>query len=547
MSARTRLSRLAAVATGLVLLATTAACSSSSAPSGGSGDGSPVSGGEVTYLVDQTQLTLDPGVSPATVTGLVGRTIFDSLVVQSGPTEFKPWLATRWEISADGREYTFDLKPGVTFTDGTPFDANAVKATFEHIVNPASKSQYAASLIAPFESATVVNDSIVKITLTQPFRPFLQALSTPYLGIQSPKALALPASDYRPIGTGPFSFVSWEQQKDITLTRNPAYTSAPSNASHTGPAYLQTLRFNYVPEDATRYGALTSGQVQGTASVPPNRVGSLQSNDRFRVLKTELPGVNYNLFLNVKNGPTSDPLVRRAVQSAIDIPALVRTVYAGQYAAARSSLSPTTPDYDAAAESALPAYDPEKAKALLSQAGWTDTDADGYRTRDGRELTLTWPFLALINRDQRDVLGQAIQAEAKKVGIRIDRPNLDAGTYGNAVLKGDYNILDSSNARADADILRFSFASDQTFPQGGANVAQSSSPELDGWLHEAARTTDAAVAARDYALAQADVLRNGYLLPGYVMTSFVGTSSALRGVAFDVQGIAQFYGAWLAT
>jgi len=548
LSARLRLSRLAAAATGLVLLASAAACSSSGDAAGGAAPaaGNPVSGGEVTYLVDQTQLTLDPGVSPTTVTGLIGRTIFDSLVVQSGPTEFKPWLATKWDLSADGREYTFTLKSGVKFTDGTPFDAAAVKATLEHIVDPATKSQYAASLIAPFESATVVDPSTVKVTLKQSFRPFLQALSTPYLGIQSPKALALPAAEYKPVGTGPFSFVSWEQQKDVTLTRNPDYTSAPPNASHTGPAYLQTLKFNYVPEDATRYGALTSGQVQGTASVPPNRIGSLQSNDKFRVLKTELPGVNYNLYLNTKNGPTSDPLVRQALQAAVDIPALVNTVYAGQYTAARNALSPTTPDYDKAAESSLQAFDVEKAKSLLDQAGWTATNADGIRTKDGQELKLSWPFLALINRDQRDVLGQAIQAEAKKVGINIDRPNLDAGTYGDSVLKGNYQILDASNTRADADILRFSFASDQTFAQGGANVSQSSSPELDGWLNEGARTTDAAVAARDYAQAQAEVLKNGYLLPGYVMTTFVGVSSALQGVSFDTQGIAQFYGAWLA-
>lgn len=546
MSARKPLIRLAAAAAGVILLATGAACSSNDTSGGDGGGGDPVSGGEVTYLVDQTQLTLDPAVSPATVTGLVSRTIFDSLVVQSGPTEFTPWLASKWAVSADGREYTFDLKSGVTFTDGTPFDAAAVKATLDHVVNPASKSQYAASLIAPFESATVVDDLTVKVTLSRPFRPFLQALSTPYLGIQSPKALALPPAEYKPVGTGPFAFVSWAQQKDITLTRNPGYTSPPANAPHTGAAYLQTLKFNYVPEDTTRYGALTSGQVQATASVPPNRVGSLQSNGKFRVLRTELPGVNYNLFLNVKAGPTGDPLVRQALQAAIDVPALVGSIYAGQYTPARNVLSPTTPDYDDAAAAALQGFDPAKAEDLLDKAGWTGKNEAGYRTKDGQELTLTWPFLALINRDQRDVLGQAIQAEAQKVGIRIDRPNVDAGTYADSVLNGTYNILDSSNARADADILRFMFASGSTFAKGGANVSLSDSPQLDGWLDEAAATSDTAVAAQNYALAQADVLKNGYLLPGYVPTSLVGTTSALQGITFDPQGIAQFYGAWLA-
>lgn len=545
MSARKTPFRLAAAVAGLILLATAAACSSKQA-SGDSGDGNPVSGGEVTYLVDQTQLTLDPAVSPATVTGLVSRTIFDSLVVQSSPTTFAPWLATSWDVSADGRDYTFHLKSGVKFTDGTPFNAAAVKETLDHVVNPASKSQYAASLIAPYQSATVVDDSTVKVTLSTPFRPFLQALSTPYLGIQSPKAIALPAAEYKPVGTGPFSFVSWTQQKDITLVRNPDYASPPSNAPHAGPAYLQTLKFNYVAEDTTRYGALTSGQAQGIAAVPPNRVASLQSNGKFRVLKTELPGANYNIYFNVKTGSTSDPLVRQALQAAINLPALVDSVYAGQYVAARNPLSPTTPDYDRAAESSLQGFDLAKAKELLDQAGWTGTSAAGYRTKDGQELTLTWPYLALINRDQRDVLGQAIQAQAQKVGIRIDRPNLDSGSYTEKVLSGAYNILDTSNVRADADILRFSFATGSTFAKGGANLSLSASPELDAWLDEAAQTSDAAVAARDYAQAQAYVMKNAYLVPGYVQTSIVGTTSALRGITFDPQGIAQFYSAWLA-
>ena len=140
------LRRLALSAAGLTLLPTAAACSSSD--SADSGSEKPVAGGQVTYLVDQTQLTLDPAISPATVTGLIDRNIFDSLVAQTGPSEFKPWLAENWSISPDGRIYTFALKKGVKFTDGTAFDANSVKTTLDHVVDPKTKSQYAASLIA---------------------------------------------------------------------------------------------------------------------------------------------------------------------------------------------------------------------------------------------------------------------------------------------------------------------------------------------------------------------------------------------------------------
>lgn len=128
------------------LIVLLAACSSSNESSTNATDDQPARGGEVTYLVDQTQLTLDPAVSPAEVTGLITRNIFDSLVVQAGPTTFEPWLAEEWSVSKDGLTYTFDLKEGVTFSDGTPFDAAAVKATLDHVVDPKTKSQFAASL-----------------------------------------------------------------------------------------------------------------------------------------------------------------------------------------------------------------------------------------------------------------------------------------------------------------------------------------------------------------------------------------------------------------
>lgn len=544
MSASRILSRATAAVGALTLLTTLAACSSDDGQT--SVSEKPVSGGSLTYLVDQTQLTLDPGVSPAEVTGLIDRNIFDSLVVQSGPTTFEPWLAEKWDVSADGLTYTFDLKQGVKFSDGVAFDASAVKATLDHIVDPKSKSQFAASFIAPYKSSTVVDDSTIKIELSRPFRPFLQALSTPYLGIQSPQALEAPTSEYKPVGTGPFTFVSWTQQKDVTLQRNPDYNSPPANAAHAGAAYIDTLKFNYVAEDATRYGALTSGQAQAIGGVPPRRVDSLTSDDKLQVLRGPSPGINYSLFFNVKSPLTSDPLVRRAVQAAVDIPALVASVYSGEFAAAKNVLDPSTPDFDKEAAASLQTYDVAEAGRLLDQAGWTGRNKDGYRTKDGAELKLSWPYLALINREQRDVLGQAIQAEAKKAGIRIDRPNLDVGEYTERVFGGDYDILDTSNARADADVLRFSFSTESTLAKGGANVSLVSSPELDSWLDEASRTSDLQVAKEDYAKVQSYVLENALALPGYSAPYLLGAAANLRGVTFDVQGNARLYDAWLA-
>ncbi|SNT58717.1 peptide/nickel transport system substrate-binding protein [Streptosporangium subroseum] len=508
--------------------------------------GVPVAGGTLTYAVAGTQVSLDPAVAATAVTGLIDRNVFDSLVVQTDADSFGPWLAKEWKISGDGRTYTFTLREGVTFHDGTPLNAQAVKATLDHVVDPATKSAYAASLIAPYKSARAVSDLVVEITLSRPFTPFLQALSVPYLGIQSPAALAKPVADYKPVGTGPFSYVSWEKDKRVTLKGNPAYASPPGNATHAGAPRLEGLVFEFVSEDATRYGALTSGQVQAIAGVPPVNAEQLKKTPGFTLNARETPGLNYNLYLNQTRGPLRDVRVRRALSSAVNVGELIKNVYFGHYKAVRNPLSAITAAYDAAAEASLAGYDPAEAGRLLDEAGWKKGGPDGYRVKDGKALTLIWPFWAEGNKEQRDVLAEGIQAQAKLAGIKIDRPTVDTGAYvSDYLIGGGYDLIDVSFARPTPDVLRFAFASGNTYAKAGGNVALVDSPEIDRWVQEAAETADPATAVRDYASVQAKVLKEAYVLPLYTPVQLVGLSDKVRDVTFDAQTYPVFYGAWL--
>ncbi|WP_405085395.1 ABC transporter substrate-binding protein [Microbispora sp. NBC_01389] len=515
-------------------------------PSAGrAGAAGPVAGGTLTYALAGTQVSLDPAVAATAVTGLIDRNVFDSLVVQTGPATFGPWLATKWAVSGDGRTYTFTLRDGVTFHDGTPFTAEAVKATLDHVVDPATKSAYAASLIAPYEKSRVVDDHVVEVTLKRPFTPFLQALSVPYLGIQSPAALARPVADYRPVGTGPFSYVSWEKDKRVTLRRNAAYASPPAGASHQGAAYLDSLVFEFVPEDATRYGALTSGQVQAIAGVPPVDAGKLRSLGGFDFTAQETPGLNYNLYLNQTRGPLKDVRVRRALSAAVNVAELVKNIYFGQFPVARNPLSRTTAAYDATAESELASYDLAAAERLLDEAGWKK-GSDGYRVKDGRTLALTWPYWAEGNKEQRDVLAEGIQAQAKLAGIKIERPAVDTGAFvSKYLIGGEYDLVDVSFARPTPDVLRFAFASGNTYAKAGGNVALVDSPRIDTWVEAAAETSDPATAAKDYAAVQHEVLRQAYVLPLYTPVQLTAFSAKAHGVAFDAQTYPVFHGVWL--
>ncbi|MGW0574956.1 ABC transporter substrate-binding protein [Streptomyces sp. NPDC002920] len=517
---------------------------------GSGGDASksstPVSGGGLTFATDAVVDCLDPQVSPADITAVVDRNIFDSLVSLTPDGKFHPWLADKWTLSPDGKTYTFHLKSGVTFHDGTPLTAAAVKATLDHAVDPKTKSQYAGSLMRAYAGATVVDDHTVKVKLSRPNTQFLSALSSAYLGIQSPKSLTANAGKLceKPVGSGPFSFVSWTKNKSIVMKKYPGYKWGPTNAKHTGAAYLDTLTVSFMPENSVRVGALTSGQVNVVGHVPPANVKSLQANSSLQVLRAESPGANYNIFFNTTRGAFKDERVRKALQRSVDLDALVKSLYFGQYQRAWSPLGPTTIDYDPATENSW-AYDPALANKLLDQAGWTSRDAQGYRTKGGKRLSLQWPFTSLYVREQRDVLAEGIQADAKKVGIQLVRVNADPGTWTQDYLSGNYDLMDYSFVRAEPDILRYEFASDQLVAMGGGNLSMVKSAALDAWLNGAAASGDPTIRKQDYAKAQHYVLDHALVMPAYVPPYLLAASKKVHGLAFEAQAYPLFYDTWL--
>ncbi len=176
-----------------VALAAAGALALTSCAGAGAGTaGDPVDGGTITVAIDSDPTSaLDIHVSAGDITALVLRNVFDSLVVQDPDGSIQPWLADSWEISEDGLQYTFDLKEGVTFTDGEVFDAAAVKANFDHIANPDTASQCAAALLGGdnYLGTEVVDDDTVTVSFDHPYAAFLQAASTAYLGFYSPKVL----------------------------------------------------------------------------------------------------------------------------------------------------------------------------------------------------------------------------------------------------------------------------------------------------------------------------------------------------------------------
>jgi peptide/nickel transport system substrate-binding protein len=528
---------------GVVLSLALAACSQTDATAPAP---TPTPGGTLTFATDSQPDCLDPAFSPVDVTALVDRNIFDSLVAMTPEGKAEPWLAEKWTMSPDGKTYRFTLKSGVTFHDGTPFNAEAVKASLDHVVDPKTKSAYAASLISGYTGATVIDDRTVEVSLAKPRASFLASLSTSYLGIQSPKSLRDNAANLclQPVGSGPFKFVSWTKNADLQLTKNADYNWGSSLAKHTGAARLDGLTIKFIPEASVRFGTLTSGQAQVIGGVPPANVGTLQNSAELQLMRADAPGAVYAMHLNSVAGPLADERVRVALQRSLNIDPLVKSLYFGQYSRAWSLLGPTTVGYDKSTEGSWP-YDPGMAGKLLDEAGWTARDADGYRTKDGKRLTLKWPYTAAFNRDQREVLGQGLQADAKKAGIELNYVSEDRGAYVKDILDRNADINGTSFVRAEPDILRYHLASDQLSGKGGGNVFHITDPQLDSWLNDAVASTDLPTRQRLYANVQQELNKRALNIPLYVPAYLLGASKKVHELSFEPNAYPVFYDAWL--
>ncbi|WP_131747125.1 ABC transporter substrate-binding protein [Frankia sp. Cppng1_Ct_nod] len=544
-----RFVRPAQVVTGAAVAATLfiAACGSAGESTTES-SGKPVPGGSLTYSIDTEPTCFDIHVSQQDITAAIQRNVFDSLIAEDDSGKFHPWLATSWETAPDLKSYTFHLQQGVTFTDGSAFNAEAVKVNFDHIVAKTTKSQYAASLLGPYTGTEVVDEYTVKVGFSRPFAPFLQAASTAYLGFYSPRTLTANADKLCgggpvAVGTGPFTFTSYTKGQSIVLTKNTAYNWAPATSRHSGPAYLDTLTIRILKENTARVGSLTSGQIDLAGGIPPANVKTVEADPNLQIVREDAAGAPYSVYLNTSLEPFTDERVRIAFQRGVNIDQDVKTVYFGQYKRSWSPLTAVTPSYDATLENSWP-YDPTRSNQLLDEAGWTGRDAEGYRTRDGKRLTVVWPTVPAFVREQRDILGQAIQDDLKKIGIELTRPAVDIGTYIEQAYGGKFQVLDFSWGRFEPDVLRLFFNSSSTLATGGQNASLLNDPEVDRWTSTGAATLDQATRNDVYAKTQHAVINKAVVIPLYTPSSIIGAAKYVKDVTFDANAWPLFYDAW---
>lgn len=293
--------------------------------------GPPQPGGTLRYGLSQAPTCSDPAQSSTNQTLYVSRQIVDSLTDQDPETgEIRPWLAQRWEVSPDATTFTFHLREGVTFSDGTPLNAESVRANLDAIVHTlgAAKSPLAATYLAGYTGTDVVDPLTARVRFGRPNAQFLQATSTPQLGILAAATTSKPAEQRclgDTIGSGPFTYAEYRQGDKITLAKRSGYNWGSEVFAHQGEAYLDTIEFTVVPESGVRTGSLSSGQLDAISDALPQDAPQIEAVGG-QVATASNPGLPFGLQPNVTRGPLRDPAVRAALVPAINRQELVDTV-----------------------------------------------------------------------------------------------------------------------------------------------------------------------------------------------------------------------------
>lgn len=550
---RTRVTLAAIAVTAALALTACSGGGGATAPTAGT-DANPVSGGTLTYLANTEPPTWDGQRVPSLGLNSINSSIFDTLVAQDEDGSYKPGLATEWEISEDGLTYTFTLREGVVFHDGSPFNAEVLKQNIDRPLNEPDL----ATVSNGIESTEVTDDSTLVVHLSRPNAALIHAFSTPHWPIYSGVVLSahtpaeLSSDPTLSIGTGPFKVGDYVKGSELTLERNEDYAWAPETWGHDGTAYLDEVVIQFVPEPQARIGALGSGQADAIDQVPPLNIGEVEGAGGVIITKDNT-GTPYYLALNPNIAPFDDKNVRLAFRDAIDIDGLLDGVYDGVYEKAWSTTLPNTPPAGAFDETLTDTwgYDLDEATALLEEAGYTEVDSEGYRVKDGERLHIDWYVDSLyVQTDQRQQLGEAIASSLKKAGFEVVRTPFDTASFTAELAKGEHNLADASRGFADVGTSVFPFTT-RAIPTSnggsGINYGLLSVPEIDTAYGVIATNLDPEARIAAAHEVQNIIIDEGYAVPVYIPKKIVGTTSAVNGWKFDAVGYTDsFFDVWLS-
>jgi peptide/nickel transport system substrate-binding protein len=436
-------------------------------------------------------VNLDPPQVTDLNSNRVGRRIVETLVTfPDESTQVVPGLAESWTISKDGLQYTFKLRRGITFHDGTPLNAEAVKFSIERQINPnhpaykLGKYPFANYFFGNVKAVEVLSDERVAFLLNEPRASFLAVLTSGAASIVSPTAVMKWGPDYpsHPVGTGPFRFASWDRGQRVVLEKNPGYWKYPVK--------VERVIYRPIVEDQARLTELLTGGLDLIVGVPADNVSPLEKNPKITLLKQVGAHVWY-LGMNNQKKPFDDKRVRQALNYAVNKDAIVNDVLKGTGSPSRGPVLPGTWGADGALK-AYP-YDPDRAKKLLAEAGYPN----GF-------TTTLWVPESGSGMQAPVAMSTVMQSNLKAVGVNVSLQTMEWGAYLAKLRSKEQELFALSwmAGTEDPDMVMYPLLHSSQWTPVGPNRALYKNARFDALLTQARVTTDQAKRAQLYKEAQ---------------------------------------------
>lgn len=497
-----------------------AACSTPSTDEASSPEADPTSGGELRYLVHAEAASLDNTVLSATALSSLGvraYAIYDALVKQDNATGELEFGTAESITSDDSVTWTIALRPDIEFSDGTPYDAEAVKYNFERHADPenASRFQTEAALI---DSMAVIDDLTLEVTLKSAEAQWPQRIASGMNFIGSPTAMEELGDEFgnAPVGAGPFIVSEWRRDESLVLERNPNYYQD-------GLPYLDGVEFRVIADPTQRLSTLQSGAadiaiVSSFDQVAPAEAAGL-------TVDSTIVSGGYTLSLNHEKAPFDDLRVRQAVQLGLDRDDLNAVVYNGAGVVPDTLFVETSPFYDASAT--YPAPDPDAARELLAD----------YAADTGGPASFTIRAVAA-----QQILAEYIQSVMTDLGAEVEVEFLQAPQLQAAGFGGDFEAISLSMAFIDpVPILH-----EQQRTGGGRNFSRFSDPEVDAALVSAAETSDVEVRKADYLTVQEKLIDEVSEIIVTRIPSYHARTDKVQGIHYIEDGVPRLEDVFLA-
>ncbi len=540
----------------LALAALLAGCSKAppeaAAPTAAAGADAPVQGGTLVYLEQQAHTNLYPPSGGFYPNGGILNQVTDKLTYQDPKTlEIQPWIAQSWTVNDNATEYTFTLREGVSFSDGTPLDAAAVAKNFDtYGLGNKPLKLGVSEVINNYDRSEVVDARTVKFYFRKPSPGFLQGTSAIGSGLVALATLARPFDELgdatKIIGSGPFLVESETLGKELNFKARTDYAWGPARLAHQGRPRLDAIKLIVTPEDSVRIGALVAGQA--------GFIRQVQAYDEKRVLEKGFSiyapatrGVNNSLNFRPDNPLVADVRVRRALLAATDTQEIVDTLFSANYPRATSVLAATAAGY--VDLSPKLAHDEAKARQLLDDAGWKP-GADGIRARDGQALVLR-AYEALPQPQNKETL-QLVAQQWAKVGVKLEVITGDTGSKTVDNLDPARTaLLATMVGRADPDVVKSQYYPTNRnvlLQKGGVSdkVQGFEDAKLNALLESIAAETDRARRLALVGEAQNYLLDQAYVVPILEEPQAFAGAPWVREAGFEAVGRPSFYSTWLA-